>query len=268
MMLSMNSTFMCIVAICCISNIFSFHTTVLKSNRLIKFNGMKIFNTVTETTEKETTNVLLNDDKNDLEMNPRHFLSTILSSRSSIDTKKQFINKLQNLRMVGMKEKDSYKPDIFNYSDFLDELIVMIDSTEGNRWALRRLPIPLPSLRMKMGSARRLLNTLIETDDKNLDKENNDQNKNIKLAQRRRALGILINQLGQSDGGVRGLELEALTRLSRNTMEEMLLRTPKVRSVHLSDMWICFYIRIVWVCCVYMCMDICIYSFTANLPRV
>lgn len=124
--------------------------------------------------------------------------------------------------MAGVKE--STGPENFNYAEFLDEMLVLIDSVEGNIWARRRLPIPLPSLRLKMGSARRLMNTLAESEEKTIEKS---ESNNMDSGKRRRALGILLNQLAMSEGGVRGLELEALTRLSANTMEEMLKRTPK-----------------------------------------
>jgi SOUL heme-binding protein len=155
-------------------------------------------------------------------LNPRNFLSTILSSRSSKDEKKALLATLQNLRMAGTKE--STGPGNFNYAEFLDEMLVLIDSVEGNIWARRRLPIPLPSLRLKMGSARRLMNTLAESEEKTTEKS---ESNNMDSGKRRRALGILLNQLAMSEGGVRSLELEALTRLSANTMEEMLKRTPK-----------------------------------------
>ena len=155
-------------------------------------------------------------------LQPRPFLSKLLSSRSTPEEKKSLLAKLQNLRMVGVKESDA--PGTFNYARFLDELLLLIDSVQGNIWAMRRLPIPLPSLRLKMGSAKRLLNTLIETEEKGVERGDNTE---MESAKKRRALGILLNQLSQNTGGVRGLELEALTRLSRNSMEEMLERTPK-----------------------------------------
>jgi len=154
-------------------------------------------------------------------LNPRNFLQKILSSRSSVQEKKVILENLQNLRMVGVKESNA--PGTFNYAEFIDELLVLIDSVEGNRWAAKRLPIPLPSLRMKLGSARRLLVTLIESDEKmTLEKGMS----NVDSAKRRRALGILLNQLRETKG-VRSLELEATKRISRNTMAEMLERTPK-----------------------------------------
>ena len=153
---------------------------------------------------------------------PRNFLNTLLSSRSSNEEKKALLATLQNLRMAGVKESSA--AGSFNYAEFLDELLTLIDSVQGNMWARRRLPIPLPSLRLKMGSAKRLLNTLVETEEKSMDKTGDAS---LDSGKRRRALGILLNQLAMNDGGVRGLELEALTRLGRNTMEEMLERTPK-----------------------------------------
>jgi hypothetical protein len=154
-------------------------------------------------------------------LNPRNFLQKILSSRSSVQEKKLLLENLQNLRMVGVKESNA--PGTFNYAEFIDELLVMIDSVEGNRWAAKRLPIPLPSLRMKLGSARRLLVTLIESDEKvTLEKGIS----NVDSAKRRRALGILLNQLKETKG-VRSLESEATKRISKNTMAEMLERTPK-----------------------------------------
>ena len=155
-------------------------------------------------------------------LEPRYFLSKLLSSRSTIDEKKSLLSRLQNLRMAGVRESSA--PGTFNYAEFLDELLVLIDSVQGNIWAQRRLPIPLPSLRLKMGSAKRLLNTLIQTEEKDTSK---GVNSDMDSGKKRRALGILLSQLAQNDGGVRGLELEALTRLSRNTMEEMIERTPK-----------------------------------------
>lgn len=153
---------------------------------------------------------------------PRTFLNTLLSSRSSTVEKKLLLAKLQNLRMAGVKESSA--AGSFNYAEFLDELLTLIDSVQGNIWARRRLPIPLPSLRLKMGSAKRLLNTLVETEEKPMEKTGDAT---LDSGKRRRALGILLNQLAMNDGGVRGLELEALTRLARTSMEEMLERTPK-----------------------------------------
>ena len=159
----------------------------------------------------------------DVDLDPRNFLNKILSSRSSKEEKKILLSKLQNLRMAGTKESNT--PGTFNYAQFLDELLILIDSIQGNMWARRRLPIPLPSLRLKMGSAKRLMNTLIEKEGRGSNKE--EGGPEMDSGKNRRALGILLNQLAQNDGGVRALELEALTRLSRNTMEEMLERTPK-----------------------------------------
>jgi hypothetical protein len=69
-------------------------------------------------------------------LNPRNFLQKILSSRSSVQEKKVLLENLQNLRMVGLKESNA--PGTFNYAEFIDELLVMIDSVEGNRWAAKR----------------------------------------------------------------------------------------------------------------------------------
>lgn len=110
------------------------------------------------------------------------------------------------------------------FADFLDALLIQIDSVDGNIWASQRLPIPLPSYRLKLGSTKRLLMTLEDEENKSRMLMNEDSAE--AGPRRRRALMVLLSQVSREKGGIRGVEEEALRRISLTSMSEMLERTP------------------------------------------
>ncbi len=146
---------------------------------------------------------------------PRDFLRVMLSSRSSEESKKKLLDKLQGIR-VNMNRPGEQQSA---YVEYLDNLLVEIDSVSNNVWASRRLLIPLPSLQMKLGSCRRVLKILEE-------EQTSSSTSQDEANRRRRALAVLLSQLVKQKNGIRGVESEALRRLERSTMKEMLERTP------------------------------------------
>jgi hypothetical protein len=145
----------------------------------------------------------------------------MLSSRTPLDQKQTLLNQLQNLRvnMNNRAERSSA------FADFLDILLLQIDTVEGNIWATKRLPIPLPSFRLKLGSAKRLLRTLENEENKSRMLMNEETAAEV-APRRRRALMVLLSQLSRQKGGIRGVEAEAFRRMSLTSMREMLERTP------------------------------------------
>jgi len=145
---------------------------------------------------------------------PRDFLRAMLSSRTSMETKKMFMDRLQGIR-VNMNKAEGQKTA---YSDYLDSLLMEIDSVEGNVFASRKWPIALPFLQLKLGSCRRVLRIMLEEDPISQDESS---------SRRRRAMAVLLNQLARQKGGIRGVEADARRRTKRSTtMKEMLERTP------------------------------------------
>lgn len=158
---------------------------------------------------------------------PKEFLKIMTSSRTTEETKKQILGKLQSIR-VNMNRGSGEQPQPA-YAEYMDSLLVEIDSVRNNLWACRRrFPIPLPSFKMKLGSCRRVLQMLV--DEQQTYSTDSSANGNIldqeRTNRRRRALAVLLNQLVTQRNGIRGLESEALRRLKRSTMTEMLARTP------------------------------------------
>ena len=83
-------------------------------------------------------------------LDPRKFLRTLTSSRSTRDDKTQLLEAVRQLRVQG----DAV------YFAFLDALLAEVDSVRGNVWAMRRWPVALPSYRVKLGCLSRLLDEL------------------------------------------------------------------------------------------------------------
>ena len=152
---------------------------------------------------------------------PEEFLRQLLSSRTPLPKKKELLSSLQNLR-VNMNVRTQT-----SYVEFLDALLLQVDSVEHNVWASRRLPVALPSLRLKLGSARRLLKLLENEEAKSVGAVALGAAGDDAGPRRRRALAVLLGHLARQDGGVRGAEKEALKRTKRTSMQEMLRRTPR-----------------------------------------
>jgi len=153
---------------------------------------------------------------------PEEFLRQLLSSRTPLPKKKELLSSLQNLR-VNMNVRTQT-----SYVEFLDALLLQVDSVEHNVWASRRLPVALPSLRLKLGSARRLLKLLENEEAKSVGAVALGAADDDAGPRRRRALAVLLGHLARQEGGVRGAEKEALKRTKRTSMQEMLtMRTPR-----------------------------------------
>jgi len=105
----------------------------------------------------------------------------------------------------------------------LDAALSVIDASEGSLFAGRQWPLPLPSRRAKLGSYRRLLESLMDEEPGGSARftEGGDAGK------RRRFLALLFRQLRSNKGGVWDLEREAnKLRRAATSMQEMLQRTP------------------------------------------
>lgn len=112
--------------------------------------------------------------------------------------------------------------DNSNWRDFMDAMLAEIDGVQSNIWAAKRLPFPLPSYRVKLGSIGRLVSSIIE-EEKLLGIITDPETEKIR---KRRALSQLLGQLRVSSG-VRELEYDALVKSKQMlTMEDMLQRTP------------------------------------------
>ena len=145
----------------------------------------------------------------------RKLLDTLLSSRTSVEQKKDAYQVIRDLR----QDKDDEKIE-----RVLDEMLEYIERSKQNPLTAVRLPFPWPSFRIKVGSLRRLLQT--STSIKAAD-ANDEENKKEK----RRGLLIILGQLAssierQKSVNIRKLEAEARTRSKQNDMVEMLKRTP------------------------------------------
>jgi hypothetical protein len=142
----------------------------------------------------------------------KNLLKKMLSSRSSLEEKKQSYQTVIDLRIKGNGQ----------FEEVLDEMIGFVDSVKGNLFCTWRLPIPIPSFRVKVGSLRRLLQS--STSIKALDQEA-EENK----LEKRRGLLIILGQLVKTEKentNIRYLEAEARKRSMVNDMTEMLRRTP------------------------------------------
>ena len=153
-------------------------------------------------------------------LDTKQFLKTMLSSRR-MEEKKILVQKLQGMRAAendGSVSRSESRSDVpvwnGEWSQFLGSIINEIEIIEGNKWAMKRWPIPLPSYRLKLGSMSRLMNEILKNEP------------NAGIDRKRRALSMLLGQLQNSNGGVRELETESIRRSKTNTMQEMLSRTP------------------------------------------
>ena len=149
-------------------------------------------------------------------LQPQAFLRNILSSRTNAKKKSQLLQELQSLRVADLPAANQTV-----YIQFLNEILKEVDRVEKNKLAMFKYPIPIPSYRIKLGALNRVLRTV-------LDEENLDPKASYTTwqAARRRALSIVLNQL-QYVRSIRSMETEALGRLKRSSMKEMLARTPK-----------------------------------------
>jgi hypothetical protein len=143
----------------------------------------------------------------DIGLEPRAFLQSLMSSRTSQDDKKTLLETARQLRGKG----DAV------YIAFLESLLKEVDSVKGNKWALRRWPVPLPSYRAKLGCLNRMLEQLLQEGmDENVRRE----------GVRARTLAVLLRQL-ELTSGVRALESEATKAKTEVSMADMLKRTPE-----------------------------------------
>jgi hypothetical protein len=99
---------------------------------------------------------------------PKPFLSTLLSSRSSKEEKLELLSIVRKLRQ---------RPDSEG-NKFMDSLLLEIDSVSANDagpitklLTARRFPLPLPSYRAKLGAAVRVLECLMQSDTEKKTKE-------------------------------------------------------------------------------------------------
>lgn len=147
----------------------------------------------------------------------KSFLKTFLSSRSNKDTKNEMYEQIRQLRM----QNNSISPI---WDTFFDSLVDEVRSVEGNKWAMRRWLIPLPSYRIKLGAFNRMWKQLVEQEKELVQRSGSAQ---TERETQRRALGVLLGQL-RTTAGIRRLEKESIQRKKREgSIEEMLDRTPK-----------------------------------------
>jgi hypothetical protein len=115
-------------------------------------------------------------DEKEIRERTKSFLNTILSSRTTLQQKKNLVNELQGLRAVENdpnipRNEDSSKPAVWNgdKASFLDALVLEIDSVKG--WPCITLlgsPLPLPSYRVKLATARRVMSLILADEVPNL----------------------------------------------------------------------------------------------------
>eukprot|EP01038_Epipyxis_sp_PR26KG_P011309 gene11309-15170_t len=165
-----------------------------------------------------SSNSILNDDEKII-LQPKLFLKTLLSSRSSALEKEKMILLYENV-CKDMKSK----------IEFIDLLINEVESVKSNKWATFPWIVPFPSYRVKLGIMLRLIDYFTSESDPKIGMILNSNNSldinQQNMANKRKAVGVLINQLKVSKS-IRKIESEAFRRTSRNTMEEMLERTPQ-----------------------------------------
>jgi len=141
-----------------------------------------------------------------LELEPRAFLASLMSSRTAQADKTMLLESARQLRAKG----DAV------YTAFLERLLQEVDGVAENSWAMTRWPIPLPSYRVKLGCLNRMVTELLnEGMDENVRRE----------GVRARTLAVLLRQLETSQG-VRKLETEAGKAKLEVSMADMLKRTP------------------------------------------
>jgi len=155
------------------------------------------------------------------------------SSRTSEETKKQILGKLQKIRVQSNRGGEEQQPSA--YAEYMDTLLGEIDSVRNKFWwtSRIRLPIPFPSFSMKLRACYRVLKIVEEEQmiDTTTSSSSTDSHTNVnnpdQANRRRRALAVLLNQLVTQRNGIRGVESEALRRFKRSTsISEMLARTP------------------------------------------
>lgn len=152
-------------------------------------------------------------------ISPKDFLKTILSSRSAIDKKQSLMSNLQAYRSSTLNSKLEDK-----YLNYIDLLLLEMESIRGNRIANIKWPLPLPSYRVKLAILLRLYDEIL-LEEQVVDVSASDKSRG--QDRKRRALMIILNQL-KSRKGVRSLrsEVDSRTR-SQKSINEMLDRTPK-----------------------------------------
>eukprot|EP00747_Dinoflagellata_sp_TGD_P117239 gnl/TRDRNA2_/TRDRNA2_172563_c0_seq1.p1 gnl/TRDRNA2_/TRDRNA2_172563_c0~~gnl/TRDRNA2_/TRDRNA2_172563_c0_seq1.p1 ORF type:complete len:348 (-),score=58.26 gnl/TRDRNA2_/TRDRNA2_172563_c0_seq1:486-1529(-) len=131
----------------------------------------------------------------------RSLMKVLLSSRSPIQEKNDEFRRYRDLRKI----------DDSAYTQVLKEILCFIDSVKDNRFCKMRLPFPLPSVRTKLGSLRRLMD-MITTGSSD-------------PVQRQRALNLILDELCRSNGGIRALEKHAIDMQNQGketAMAEML----------------------------------------------
>jgi len=141
-----------------------------------------------------------------LELEPRAFLVSLMSSRTAQADKTKLLETARQLRTKGDPV----------YTAFLERLLQEVDGVAENSWAMTRWPIPLPSYRLKLGCLNRMVTELL--------KEGMDENVR-REGVRARTLAVLLRQLETSQG-VRKLEAEAGKAKLEVSMADMLKRTP------------------------------------------
>lgn len=143
---------------------------------------------------------------------PKPFLNTLLSSRSSSEQKQKLWKEYQTLR----------SSDTNSSVAFLDSVLNEIYEKKN----VLPFPFPkfLPSYRVKIAALKRSMDIFLE-EEGNTDLS--PSKANDEFARKRRALSVILNQL-QSQNGIRTLEAEALrSKRQQHPMSEMLKRTPK-----------------------------------------
>jgi len=111
-------------------------------------------------------------DEKEIRVRTKSFLNTVLSSRTTLQQKKKMVNEMQGLRAVENdssipRNEDRSKPAVWNgdKASFLDALVLEIDSVKG--WPCMTLlgaALPLPSYRVKLAAARRVMSLILADD--------------------------------------------------------------------------------------------------------
>eukprot|EP00747_Dinoflagellata_sp_TGD_P197705 gnl/TRDRNA2_/TRDRNA2_69407_c0_seq1.p1 gnl/TRDRNA2_/TRDRNA2_69407_c0~~gnl/TRDRNA2_/TRDRNA2_69407_c0_seq1.p1 ORF type:complete len:391 (-),score=43.45 gnl/TRDRNA2_/TRDRNA2_69407_c0_seq1:242-1414(-) len=120
------------------------------------------------------------------EMKP--LMKTLLSSLTSTEERSALMLEVRGLRHV----------DNAAYESELDSMLCLIDSVKDDPLCKVRLPFPLPSVRTKLGSLRRLLTKVTAGSSDSV--------------QRKRGMLVILAELCLSKGGVRALEKKVTSR--------------------------------------------------------
>eukprot|EP00747_Dinoflagellata_sp_TGD_P106404 gnl/TRDRNA2_/TRDRNA2_169849_c0_seq3.p1 gnl/TRDRNA2_/TRDRNA2_169849_c0~~gnl/TRDRNA2_/TRDRNA2_169849_c0_seq3.p1 ORF type:complete len:278 (-),score=48.91 gnl/TRDRNA2_/TRDRNA2_169849_c0_seq3:32-754(-) len=116
-------------------------------------------------------------------------MKTLLSSMTSTE---QRTKEFQAFRKIRHSEPAKYERDVAS-------MLEMVDSVRDNPYAKVRFLFPLPSLRTKLGSLRRVLDLVVANC--------SDEVEHM----RERALLIVLSQVCHAPGGIRALESKALS---------------------------------------------------------